>query len=160
MKNIKLINFADLNLGQKEMVLEWRNAPGVRRWMYHQEKIPLEQHLNFIESLKASKEKLYFLVKKDDEDIGVIDFTQIIENKSLHMGLYTNPKTRGNGTILLNEIIHYAFDILKVKKIYSEVFSQNNKAYELYKKFNFKDITKKTINDKEVLCMELNYENR
>lgn len=160
MENIKLMNFTELTLEQKEMVLIWRNSSEIRKWMYSQEEIELNDHLNFIESLKSRKDKLYFLVKKDKEYIGVIDFTEIIEEESLHMGIYTNPNIKGNGKILLNKIIEYSFDNLKVKKIYSEVFSQNNKAYELYEKYNFKDISKKTINNKEVICMELNYEDR
>ena len=160
MENIKLMNFTELTLEQKEMVLIWRNSSEIRKWMYNQEEIELNDHLNFIESLKSRKDKLYFLVKKDKEYIGVIDFTEIIEEESLHMGIYTNPNIKGNGKILLNKIIDYSFDNLKVKKIYSEVFSQNNKAYELYEKYNFKDISKKTINNKEVICMELNYEDR
>ena len=160
MQNIKLLNFIDLKLEEKEMILKWRNHPEIRMWMYNQDEIKLEEHLNFIESLKSRKDKLYFLVKKDKEYIGVIDFTEIIEEESLHMGIYTNPNIKGNGKILLNKIIEYSFDNLKVKKIYSEVFSQNNKAYELYEKYNFKDISRKTINNKEVICMELNYEDR
>ena len=160
MENIKLMNFTELTLEEKEMVLIWRNISEIRKWMYNQEEIELNDHLNFIESLKSRKDKLYFLVKKDKEYIGVIDFTEIIEEESLHMGIYTNPNIKGNGKILLNKIIEYSFDNLKVKKIYSEVFSQNNKAYELYEKYNFKDISKKTINNKEVICMELNNENR
>ena len=141
MENIKLMNFTELTLEQKEMVLIWRNSSEIRKWMYSQEEIELNDHLNFIESLKSRKDKLYFLVKKDKEYIGVIDFTEIIEEESLHMGIYTNPNIKGNGKILLNKIIEYSFDNLKVKKIYSEVFSQNNKAYELYEKYNFKDIS-------------------
>lgn len=160
MENIRLINFIELTLEEKEMVLIWRNSPEIRKWMYNQKEIELNDHLNFIESLKSRKDKLYFLVEKDKKYIGVIDFTEIIEEESLHMGIYTNPNTKGNGKILLNKIIDYSFAILKVKKIFSEVFSQNNKAYELYGKYNFKDISKKTINNKEVICMELNYEDR
>jgi UDP-4-amino-4,6-dideoxy-N-acetyl-beta-L-altrosamine N-acetyltransferase len=159
MENIKLINFVDLTLEEKKMILDWRNNEDVRKWMYTQEKIKFEKHITFIDSLKLSKDKLYFLVKKDKENIGVIDFTQIIAGKSLHMGIYTNPNIKGNGKILLNTIIRYSFDNLKVKKIYSEVFSENYRAYDLYKNFNFKDISKKIINEKEVTCMELDYEN-
>jgi len=160
MQNIQLINFIDLTLEEKKMILEWRNDPKIRKWMYNQKEITLKEHLNFIESLHSSKDKLYFLVKKENIFIGVIDFTQLHKNESAHMGIYANPNRRGNGIILLNEIIQYAFYKLNLQKIYSEVFSQNDKAYALYKKINFKNISKKMINDKEVVCMELNYENR
>ena len=160
MENIELLNFIDLNIEEKEMILKWRNNPKIRMWMYNQDEIKLEEHLNFIESLKSRKDKLYFLVKKEEEFIGVIDFTQLVEKKSVHMGIYSNPNIKGNGKILLNKIIDYSFNDLKVKKIFSEVFAENNKAHNLYKNFNFKDISEKIVNNKKVICMELENENR
>lgn len=159
-ENIQLINFIELSEEEKEMVLKWRNDSEIRKWMYNQEEIKLFEHLDFIENLKSRKDKLYFAVKKDNEFIGVIDFTQIIENESLHMGIYTNPETKGNGKVLLNKIINYSFNILNVKKIYSEVYEANKKAYELYKIYNFNNIGKRLENKQVVICMELNYENR
>ena len=64
MENIQLLNFIDLELKEKEMILEWRNHPDIRKWMYNQDEIKFEEHLNFIDSLKLRKDKLYFLVKK------------------------------------------------------------------------------------------------
>ncbi len=159
MKALKLINFIDLKLQEKEMILECRNYPEIRKWMYNQHEIKLEEHLSFIESLKSEKDKLYFLVKKEDEFIGVIDFTQLVEKKSVHMGIYSNPNLNGNGRLLLNKIIEYSFNDLKVEKIFSEVFIENEKAYNLYKKFNFKDISEKIVNNKRVICMELENKN-
>ena len=155
MENIQLLNFIDLKLEEKEMILEWRNHPDIRKWMYNQDEIKLEEHLNFIDSLKSKKDKSYFLVKKEDKSIGVIDFTQLVEKISIHMGIYSNPNIKGNGKILLNIIIDYSFNNLKVKRIFSEVFAENVNAHNLYKKFNFKDISEKTINNKKVICMEL-----
>lgn len=160
MENIQLLNFIDLKLEEKEMILKWRNHPDIRKWMYNQDEITLDEHLSFIDSLKSRKDKLYFLVKKEDEFIGVIDFTQLAEEISVHMGIYSNPNIKGNGKILLNKIIDYSFNDLKVKKIFSEVFAENNKAHNLYKNFNFKDISEKIVNNKKVICMELENENR
>lgn len=160
MQNIKLLNFIDLKLEEKEMILKWRNHPDIRKWMYNQDEIKFEEHLNFIDSLKLRKDKLYFLVKKEDDFIGVIDFTQLVNKESVHMGIYSNPNINGNGKILLNKIIDYSFNNLKVKRVFSEVFAENEKAHNLYKKFNFKDISEKTINNKKVICMELENENR
>ena len=160
MENIQLLNFIDLELEEKEMILKWRNHPDIRKWMYNQDEIKLEEHLNFIESIKSRKDKLYFLVKKEEEFIGVIDFTQLVEKKSVHMGIYSNPNLKGNGKILLNKIIDYSFNNLKVERVFSEVFAENEKAHNLYKKFNFKDISEKTVNNKKVICMELENENR
>ena len=160
MEHIQLLNFIDLEQKEKEMILVWRNHPEIRKWMYNQDEIKLDEHLSFIDSLQSRKDKLYFLVKKKDEFIGVIDFTQLVEKISVHMGIYSNPNIKGNGKILLNKIIDYSFNNLKVKRIFSEVFAENDKAHNLYKKFNFKDISEKIVNNKKVICMELKSENR
>ncbi|MFW2353452.1 UDP-4-amino-4,6-dideoxy-N-acetyl-beta-L-altrosamine N-acetyltransferase [Aliarcobacter butzleri] len=155
MNNIKLINFIDLSQDEKKMILEWRNRLDIQKWMYTQNDISLEEHLKFIDSLKTIKSKLYFLVKKENTYIGVIDFTQIKPKKSLHMGIYTNPDLKGYGKILLETIIYFSFEILKVEKIFSEVYFENERAFSLYKIYGFKEYSCKIVNDKKVICMEL-----
>ena len=162
MKNdIELINFTELTLEEKKMVLEWRNHPDIRKWMYNQNEIKLTDHLNFIENLKNRKDKLYFLVKQDNKYIGVIDFYDI-DKYECKAGLYKNPFEHllGYGKILLKSCIDYAFNILKVEKLKLEVFKENEKAKRLYKKFNFKETEEKIINNQKVICMELENENR
>lgn len=160
MENIELINFIDLTIEEKNMVLQWRNTPEVRKWMYNQNEITLQEHLDFIDSLKLMDDKLYFLVKEENDYIGVVDFTQIKSNESLHMGIYANPNVRGKGKLLLEIIIDFSFNKLDVKKIYSEVFQKNVKAYELYERYKFNKIATRKVNNEEVLCLELDYENR
>ena len=156
MKEIKLINFIDLNYEEKNMVLEWRNRLDIQKMMYTQSDIPLEKHLEFIDSLRVITDKLYFLVKKDNINIGVIYFTQIKSNESLVVGNYANPNLKGYGKILLETIIYFSFEILKVVKIYSEVYFENEKAYLLYKSYGFKEYAEKIVNNKKVICMDLN----
>ena len=60
MENIQLLNFIDLKLEEKEMILKWRNHPEIRKWMYNQDNITLENHLKFIEELKIKDDQLYF----------------------------------------------------------------------------------------------------
>lgn len=161
LNNINLINFTDLTLDEKKMVLSWRNHPSVREWMYNSADILLENHLEFIESLKNSADKLYFLVKQERDYLGVIDFTNIDkERASCEIGLYANVELKGVGTSLLNTICEYAFKSLNLNKLIAEAFAENKKAISLYERFNFKYNMKKILNTKEVICMELKYEDR
>ena len=73
----KITDFIDLNLNQKKMVLEWRNHPLIQNVMYNKTQIKLEEHLNFIHSLKNNNTKKYFLIEEDNQSIGVIDFVNI-----------------------------------------------------------------------------------
>jgi len=82
-----LVDFTDLSLEEKKMVLAWRNDKRVRRWMFDKEEITLSAHLAYIESLKNKRDKRYFLVKRSGEAIGVVDFVDITK-KSATFGVY------------------------------------------------------------------------
>lgn len=159
MDTIKLINFIDMTYDEADMVLKWRNNNSIKQWMFNQDEISLENHTKFVTSLKDRNDKTYFLVQQGDEYIGVIDFNEI-NNNDLKIGLYVNPSLRGVGKKLMTLIVKYAFDTLKVNKIFAEVFSNNSKAFSLYTKYNFVENRRKFIDNQEVICMELKSENR
>lgn len=161
MEDIEILNFIDLELREKEMILEWRNHPEIRKWMYNEYEIKLEEHLSFIESLKSRKDKLYFLVKKENEFIGVIDFLDL-DKKEIFYGIYSNPNSKilGVGRVLNEVSINFAFNVLKVSKLKLEVFKDNIQVINLHKKYKFKEISEKFVNSKKVICMELENENR
>ena len=54
-----LKNFIQLNYDEKLMILEWRNHSETSKFMLNK-KIELKEHLDFINSLKENKTKLYF----------------------------------------------------------------------------------------------------
>jgi UDP-4-amino-4,6-dideoxy-N-acetyl-beta-L-altrosamine N-acetyltransferase len=156
-EHIELLNFIYLDLEQKQMILNWRNHKNISRWMYNKNEIVWEEHLQFIKSLENTSNKLYFLVKCNNECIGVIDFTNLTDT-SVFMGVYSNPYLFGKGNILINEIIRYSSQNLKINSIFAEVYSENLKAYSLYRKFDFKEYGRKIIREKEVICLKLSLE--
>lgn len=161
LNNIELINFTQLSFQEKKMILLWRNSSTVKKWMYNVDDILLEEHLSFIDSLKNRADKLYFLVKKNNQYIGVIDFTNIDKDtQSSEFGLYANIELKGVGKVLLNSICEYGFNTLKLNRLIAEAFIENEKAISLYKSFNLKEVGKKTVNNREVICMELKNEDR
>ena len=145
-----LKNFIQLNYDEKLMILEWRNHSETSKFMINK-KVELKEHLNFINSLKENKTKLYFLV----DDIGVIDFTNITDKKA-DIGLYKNPNKQKVGSVLMKHIIDYGFNVLGLEKLILYVYKNNQKAINLYKKFNFKIVNKKD----NLLKMELLNANR
>ncbi len=145
----KLIDFKNLSKEELYLVLKWRNHPNIRVWMYNKKKISMDEHLNFINSLKQNNTKEYFLLKKDDDYIGVIDLN------GTYLGIYANPHKKRVGDILLNEIIRYAFDTKKLLFLKAEVYKENKKAIKLYERHGFKLKSQKN----NLLTMELENEN-
>lgn len=160
---IELFNFIDMNDNEKLQVLEMRNHPQVREWMYSNQKIPEVGHFNFIEKLKSDSSQKYFSIKKDGLVLGVLYFTNIdFQESSTEFGLYSNPfeKLAGKGTIMQEIAITYAFDCLKLDRILLEVYSDNKIAINLYMKFGFSKTNAKWVNGKLVSCMKLDKNNR
>lgn len=158
---LRLCNFTTLSEPQKEMILEWRNHANVRANMYNTDIITKEEHFAFIDSLPQRENKRYFLVEEGENAIGVIDFNDI-SNISTKLGIYANPflTQKGIGTLLMQTLIAYAFDVLKTPILEAEVFVHNERAIYLYEKFGFKEKFRRCIKGKEIICMELANENR
>ncbi|MBT5935836.1 UDP-4-amino-4,6-dideoxy-N-acetyl-beta-L-altrosamine N-acetyltransferase [Sulfurimonas sp.] len=157
MKNTQLLNFTQLSKQELEMTHNWRNTKSVQKFMLNPLDISLKSHLDFVSSLNNRDDKLYFLVKYENNYIGVIDFTQI-KGKGCMLGLYKNPQTHNVGDILLNIISEYAFDTLKLAIIGAEVFSDNTQAIMLYKRHSFQEKSRKNLETRELIYMELKNE--
>ena len=137
------------------MVLRWRNHESIRKWMFTQEEISLENHLKYIDSLSNRVDRVYFLVKQNDKAIGVIDFTNIHNNQA-DIGLYAKPNLRGVGKTLMKTIINYGFETLNLNRLISKVFETNKPAIKLYTTFGFEQVDKRD----NILIMELTHDNR
>jgi UDP-4-amino-4,6-dideoxy-N-acetyl-beta-L-altrosamine N-acetyltransferase len=157
--NISLINFTQLNQKQKEMILTWRNSPKIKKWMFNSKEITIHNHLKFINLLNVQNDKLYFLLKKESIYIGVLSFTGITD-EDCKIGIYANPELKRVGDTLMKTALNFAFNKLHLKNLIAEVFSDNLRAIKLYKRYNFKEIDKKQIQDRELISMELKNENR
>ncbi|MEA1952985.1 MAG: UDP-2,4-diacetamido-2,4,6-trideoxy-beta-L-altropyranose hydrolase [Campylobacterota bacterium] len=156
----QLINFTQLTSDEKEMILKWRNDDSVREWMYERDILILKNHLEYIESLNTKKNRVYFLVKNSADYLGVVDLTNIKLGISAELGIYSNPILKGQGTLLMSKIIDYAFNILKLKVLYANVYVENQKAIKLYERFNFKMVDMTKDKNGKLQNMELKNENR
>lgn len=127
---IELLDFTTLTKEEHQLILAWRNSENVSCYM-HTKSITLEEHLAFVERLKQTSQKNYFLVKKDNNYIGVIYLVDTF------LGLYANPEKQKVGDILLEQIISFAFDKKQLSSLKAEVYKENLKAIKLYKRFGF-----------------------
>ncbi len=154
----RFINYINLDETESEMVLNWRNQPSIRKWMINREIIDYSDHKDFIKRLKNNEQHQYFLIKSDEQYIGSVNF-KLDKMNRVEMGIFANPFLKGIGQLLMNLIIYHSFVKLNKDIIVSEVFSENKKAIKLYENNHFKIIYKKTVNNTELLHMELLYEN-
>ena len=74
---LKVKNFVTLSNDEAEFVRSFRNHDEIRKWMYSDDFISLQDHINFINSLKENDRNYYWLVKMEEKYIGVISLNRI-----------------------------------------------------------------------------------
>jgi UDP-2,4-diacetamido-2,4,6-trideoxy-beta-L-altropyranose hydrolase/UDP-4-amino-4,6-dideoxy-N-acetyl-beta-L-altrosamine N-acetyltransferase len=153
---VDLCNYVNLNENDKMYVLNMRNHPEIKKWMYNQDSILEEDHFDFIKNLEIDTEKRYFLVKQKSSIIGSINFSKINFDNSVELGIYTNPliKLKSFGSLLESAASQYAFAELGVRKIRLEVLFNNKRAINFYNKRGFKPILTKSNDCNNILHMQ------
>lgn len=78
------------------------------------------------------------LEKVTNKFVGNFEFIDLTENSS-ELGLSITPKMQNKhyGTEIIKTMVDYAFNMLKLKTLYLEVFSNNERGIYLYKKLGF-----------------------
>lgn len=158
---LEFVNFTNLSKAEAIMILSWRNNENIAKFM-RTKFIGIDEHFNFLRSLKDTQDKRYFLIKDNKNYIGVIDFINITDN-SCEFGLYANPNIFGVGKTLMHAVLAYAFKILNVKEVKACAYNENQKAIALYSLFKFKIIkdnnviTKLKLRKKSAQALIKNY---
>jgi len=153
-KEIETFPFQDLPEEELLQVLSWRNRPEIRRWMFQTEPIREEKHRAFVRSLDQRGDRLYRLVKERGVPVGVFDLTQIdCRSSSAHIGIYTDPDTRGKGKVVMEALLHEAFARQKLDRLIAEVFAENERAIRLYRYYGFRIVEKMRYDERELLRM-------
>lgn len=148
--NYNFINFTELNSNEIHKVWMWRNDPKIRQWMYNNNEIEFESHLKFIESLKSSNEKKYWLVLRNRIPIGVNSIINI-ENNCGEWGYYIGSEFHDANYVVefYYYSLGYAFECLSFKKLTGYALIENKAANSLNDLFGFTKIkVSKKISDR------------
>ncbi len=153
---LRLINYVALDEAGLVALLAMRNAPQVREWMYNREEIALEAHLGFVAKLKGAHDTCYFLVLREQDVLGSINFKQInSETQSADIGLFANPNTKikGRGDCLLEAIEYLAKEHLDLASLRLEVLQRNQRAVRLYQRNGYEQSGESYMAGESVLRM-------
>ncbi|WP_394135651.1 UDP-4-amino-4,6-dideoxy-N-acetyl-beta-L-altrosamine N-acetyltransferase [Aliivibrio fischeri] len=136
---MKKLIFKSIEEKDLEMILEWRNAPFVRKNMYTSHEIKLSEHINWYKSISKDMSKQYFIVAIDDVPVGVVGFSEINKVKGIATwAFYTSSDApRGSGSYIEYYALEYAFNDLGLHKLRCEVLGFNQSVIKLHQKFNF-----------------------
>lgn len=124
-------------------ILKWRKHPDIRRNLFSSEQVTKEGHLQWLEKLKESTERKEFVIVRRDSNIpiGTVGLSNIdFQNHKAELGIMIG-ETKEWGKGLAAEscflLLKFAFQELKLNKVYLRVFEGNTPAIRLYGKIGF-----------------------
>lgn len=124
---------------QLNAVREIRNQESVRKSMYTEHEIGLDEHIAWVERLSVDDRQMVFVILSDDVVMGVISVNAIDRlHKKSDWAFYLDQRARGGlGAALEFSFINFVFDDLGLKKLNCEVIETNSSVVKLHKKFSF-----------------------
>lgn len=120
------------------MLLAWRNHPDVRRFMFRQHEIGMDEHRSWFaqKSLDASRRLL--IVEDAKQAIGYVQFSQVADGGVAHWGFYTSPDApKGSGRKLGVLALNHAFGYLKLHKVCGQAIGSNQVSIAFHQRLGF-----------------------
>ena len=121
-----------------ELVLSWRNHPDVRRHMYTQHEILLEEHQRWFESVKNDPKKHLLIFEELHRPMGFVHLTETDRGDIADWGFYTAPDApKGSGRQLGNAALSHAFTQLELHKVFGQVLAYNERSINFHLALGF-----------------------
>lgn len=137
---VQFIHFSKLDEALIWEVLAWRNHPEIRKWMYNKNIISERDHLQFLRQLPQQRQRYYWLVKKGDQNWGVVDLSSY-KNGESEWGFYINPAYMGSGKAiqLFYHALQFFFTKIRLKRVYGYVGCHNTNSLLLNELFDMQE---------------------
>jgi len=121
------------------MVLEWRNHPEVRRYMFTQHEISLAEHTDWFMWAVQDNTRRLLIVQEQGSPIGYLQFSNVVTGGVANWGFYARPDAaKGTGRKLGTSALDHAFNELKLHKVCGQAFDTNQASIRFHERLGFK----------------------
>ena len=142
----KVITLRQLEERDAENIVRWRNSEAVRRNLFTQSLLTVEQHLHYFHSVvQTGRCKQYVIRIQNEEplDIGTVFLKNIDpEQKQAEFGIFIGEDC-GRGKRLSYyitvEMLRIAFEKLGLERVYLSVVGDNTPAIKTYLRAGFRE---------------------
>lgn len=122
-----------------ELVLSWRNHPDVRKYMYTQHEITLEEHTAWFKSASCDDSRHLLIFEQKHIPLGFISIKEINKNGVADWGFYLSPDAlKGTGQFLGRTALNYAFHSASLHKVCGQALGFNERSINFHQKLGFK----------------------
>ena len=130
--NLYFKSFTKLTHEEKLKVLELRNYDYVRKNMYNNSIISIEEHFNFINNLKNRSDCIYWAIFSNKNLIGAINLTDIKGNFA-EWGFYIDNNCFGLGAVIEYFAMEHFIEAMGFEQILARVYEENKSVYNMHK---------------------------
>lgn len=125
--------------------LMWRNSENIKHFFLHRTPITYDEHIQWLNNTILTGKALQWIIYdiETQKDIGSVYLRDIDSaNRKCQFGILigeTEYQGKGYGYEVTLLVLEYAFNHLKVEKVYLKAVSYNTEAINLYTKVGFKE---------------------
>ena len=121
-----------------ENVLQWRNYPDIRHWMYNSHEISSTEHRKWYARAMQDRHLHLLIVEEAGVPLGFVQFAGMEHDGVADWGFYTVPGApSGSGRKLGTVALNYAFEKIGLRKVYGEAVAWNRQSVEFHRKLGF-----------------------
>jgi len=140
----KNVNFRKVKKEDLKLIRDWRNSPGI--WEYNTQYTLLnmpQQDFWYKKILEINSDRIMFMIEsKKGLPIGICGLIHIdFEQKNAEVAIILGDKRiqgKGYGSEVLQLLLKYGFQKLKLHRISAEIFEFNKISVKLFSKLNFR----------------------
>lgn len=130
---VRLLKQEDLPL-----ILTWRNHPDIRRFMFTQHEIQMDEHRKWFESASQDPTRRLLMVEDSMQAIGYVQFSRISEQGVADWGFFVRPESaKGTGRQLGEAALEYAFGTLNLHKVCGQAIDVNQASIAFHERLGF-----------------------
>lgn len=155
------VTIRELKKGDASGMLEWMTDPEISScFRYDASKITLASCQKFIKAANDNPNCRHFAIANSrDEYLGTVSLKNIdFAEGSAEFAIGTRKNVHGIGTDATILALKVAFEELKLKKVYLNVYSENTRAQKCYLKVGFQFVKKEeNAFEKDGVSKDLNW---
>ena len=123
-------------------IIRWRNAPSVVEHFIYRTPLTAEAHLNWLHNRVETGDVAQFIIMDGETPVGSVYLRDIDRvNRKCEYGIFIGEDScrgKGIGSAAARLALEYAFEELKMNRVFLRVFADNKQAVRSYEKAGFK----------------------
>lgn len=123
-----------------EQVLEWRNHPEVRRYMFSTQEIAMDEHAVWYAGAEKSPNIELLIYEQGGTAQGFVNITRSRFAHVADWGFYLSPNApKGSGRELGKRALKYAFSELRFHKVCGQALGFNTRSISFHTRLGFSE---------------------